>query len=137
MIGHQIEGEGGLIVVVEVGPVHGDDDLRARADHMRHPAGEALPDIDALVAEQAVNLLNRVLGDQAARLGEGLADHRHRQRCAGHDTERGTGQGVDALGVQVVAVEAVNERTDVLQPSASPQRRCLHATLESTTPPVW
>jgi len=79
MIGHQIEREGGLVVAVEIGPVHGNDDFFARADQMRHPAGEAVPDVDAFVAEQPVDLLDRVLGHEAARLRQCLPDHRHRQ----------------------------------------------------------
>ena len=51
MPGHQIECERRLAVAVEVGPIHRDDDFLPRADQMGNPAGEAVPDIDALVAE--------------------------------------------------------------------------------------
>ena len=92
MVGHEIERKSGLVVAVEVGPVHGNDDLLARADQMRHPAGEAVPDIDALVAEQSVDLLDRMLGHEAACLRQCLPDHRHRQRRTGHDAKGGRGQ---------------------------------------------
>ena len=88
MPGHQIEGERRLPVAVEVGPVHRDDDFLACADQVRNPAGEAVPDVDALVAEKPVDLLDRVLGHQTARLRQRLPDHRHRQRRAGHHAQR-------------------------------------------------
>jgi len=66
--------------------------IRARADQMRHPAGEAVPDIDALVAEQPVDLFDRVLGHAATCLRQCLPDHRHRQRRPGHDAACGRGQ---------------------------------------------
>ena len=77
MLGHQIERERCLVVAVEVGPVHGDDDVVARSYQMWHPAGEALPDVDAAVAEQAIDLLDRVLGHQAACLRHSGLPVRH------------------------------------------------------------
>jgi hypothetical protein len=53
---------------------------------LRSIPSEALPDIDADIAEQAIDLLDRVLGHQAARLRQGLADHRDGERGAGHRT---------------------------------------------------
>jgi hypothetical protein len=41
-----------LAVAIEIGPVHRYDDCLGAADQVRHPAGEAFPDVDALVAEQ-------------------------------------------------------------------------------------
>ena len=72
--------------------VHGDDDVAARSHQMRHPAGEALPDIDATVAEQTIDLLDRVLCATLCRvlaLKSGLANHRDGQRRAGHDAQCG------------------------------------------------
>ena len=69
MLGHQIERERCLVVAVEVGPVHGDDDVVARPYQMWDPTREALPEVDAAVAEQAIDLPDRVLGHQVARLG--------------------------------------------------------------------
>jgi len=76
---HQIEGERRLPVAVEVGPVHGNDNLPTPSDQMRNPVGETFPDIDFLVAEQTVDLLDRMLGHQTPRLRQCLPDHRHRQ----------------------------------------------------------
>src|SRR5208337_551860 len=73
---------------VELGPVHRHQDVPSRANLMRHPAGEAVPHVDALVAHQTVDLLDRVLGHQTARLRQRLADHSHRQRGVRHDSER-------------------------------------------------
>ncbi|MEA2788777.1 MAG: hypothetical protein QOG73_1183, partial [Acetobacteraceae bacterium] len=39
---------------------------------------------------------------QAACPRQRLANHRHRQRRAGHDAQRGRGERVDMLGVKVV-----------------------------------
>jgi hypothetical protein len=75
LAGDQMQGEGGLPVTVELGPVHGDQDRLACADHVRHPMGEAVPHIDALVAEQPVHLLDRVFGHQPARLRQRLTNH--------------------------------------------------------------
>jgi hypothetical protein len=75
---------------------------------------KALPDINAAVAEQAIDLLDRVLGHQTACLRQGLANHRDGQRRTGHDPQRGRGQRVHALGVQVAAVQVVDECADIL-----------------------
>jgi hypothetical protein len=61
----------------EIGPIHRHQDVPPLADLVRHPAGEAVPHTDAVVAEQSVHLLDRMLGHQAA--GQGLTDQRHRQ----------------------------------------------------------
>ena len=66
MPGHQVEGERCLPIAIELGPVHSDNDFLPGADQMRHPAGQAVPDIDVVIAEQSVDLLDRVLGHQIA-----------------------------------------------------------------------
>ena len=79
MPGHHIEGKRRLPITVEVGPVHGNDNLATRSDQMGNPVGEAFPDIDFLIAEQTINLLDRVLGHQTSCLRQCLPNHRHRQ----------------------------------------------------------
>ena len=37
VVGDEVQRQGRLIVGVEVGPVHGDDDRAALADHLAHP----------------------------------------------------------------------------------------------------
>ena len=109
---------------------------------MRHPAREALPDVDAVVAEHPIDLLDRVLGHQTACLRQRLADHRDGERRAGHDAQRGRGQRVDALGVEVVAVQAVNERADVhlrspKLPTFNDTDECLTRSVVVERPCIW
>ena len=122
MAGDQAQRQRGLVVVVEIGPVHRHQDVPALADLVRHPAGETVPHVDAVVAQQPVHLLDRVLGHQAPRLGQRLADHRHRQRCGRHHAQRGAGQGVDPLGMQVSAIHPAQERSGhpPIAPAADP-----------------
>jgi hypothetical protein len=67
--------------------------LRSNAE----PGGEAVPDVDALVAEKTVNLFDRMLGHQTARLRQRLPNHRNGQRRAGHHTQRRVRQGYRPL----------------------------------------
>ena len=97
----EVQGERRLIVGVEIGPVHGDDDLLARADDFPDPEREHLPDDDAAIAQQPIDLFDGVLVEQAARLRQRMADDRDRERSARHDAERAVGQRLDTLGVQV------------------------------------
>jgi len=73
---HQVEHQGRLIVMVEIGPVHRHQNVASLADLMRHPEGEAVPHVDARVAHRQVHLLDRMLGDQAMRLRQRLANGR-------------------------------------------------------------
>jgi len=118
--GHQAQGQGRLAIGSELGPVHGHDDVGARADDLRNPVGEGLPDHDALIAQQPVHLLDRVLGRQPPRLGQGLTDHRDRERGTGHDPERCIGQRVNPLRMEVIAEQVVEELSCVLKPEANP-----------------
>ena len=131
MRGHQVERERRLSVAIEIGPVHGDDDLASCSNHAGHPVREAVPDVDARVAEQPVDLLDRVLGDQTTRLRQRLPDRGHRQRHARHHTQRRPGQCLDPLGVQVVLVQVSNERANVVQTPTQPPLNAVHATLRS------
>ena len=115
-----MEREGRLIVAVEIGPVHGNQDRLALPHHVRHPPGEAVPDVDALVAEQAVDLLDRMLGGKPARLRQRLADDRDRERGACHHPQRRTGQRGHPLGMQVMLVNRLDERPNVVQTRAKP-----------------
>ena len=109
MAGNQAQHQRRLIVMVEIGPVHRNQDIPPLADLVRHPAGETVPNVDAVVAQQPVHLLDRVLCLQAPGLGQRLTDQRHRQRGGRHRAKRRPGQRVDALGVQIRAVEFANE----------------------------
>src|SRR5713101_6603650 len=134
MARHQVQGQRRLPIAVELGPVHGDDNFPSRAHQMRDPVGEALPNIDLLIAEQAVNLLDRVLGHQTPSLRQSLPDHRHRQRGARHDPERRPRQGINPLGMNAVPVQIVDEIPNILELPAKPPLRLLHGTLEAKIP---
>ena len=101
VVGDEVQRQGRLVVRVEVGPIHGDDDRAALADHLGHPGAEHVPYDDALIAEQSVDLLDGVLGEPTSRLSQGMADDRNGERSARHDPERGAGQRIDALGVHI------------------------------------
>jgi hypothetical protein len=107
VVGDQIQGQRRLIVGVKIGPVHGHDDRLALANDFRHPRGEHVPHDNALIAQQPIDLLDGVLAEQAARLSQGLADDRHRQRCARHHAERAIGQRLHTLRMEVFGEYAV------------------------------
>ena len=109
MIGDETERQRRLIVGVEIGPVHGHDDSFALADNLRHPRGKEVPHGDAWITQEAVDLLDRVLAHQAPRLGERLADNRHRQRRTVHYPQRAVGQRHYALGVKLADEHAFKE----------------------------
>jgi len=94
--------ERGLIVVVEIGPVHRHHDLAPPAHDLANPGPEQVPGDHARVAQQPVDLLDRGPGEQSPRLCERLTDQRNRKRRPAHDPERSIGQRRDALGVHVV-----------------------------------
>jgi hypothetical protein len=96
-----------LIVRVEVGPIHGDDDRAALADHLSHPGAEHVPYDDSLIAEQSVDQFYGLLGEPASLLSQGVTDGRNGQRSARHDPERGARQRIDALGVDILGEMAL------------------------------
>jgi len=103
----------------------------ARSDPTGSPVGETVPDIDVVVAEQPVDLLDRVLGHQSPRLRQRLPDHGNRQRRAGHHAQRRPGQRIHSLGVKVMLIQIINERANVLQTPTKSTIRFLHVTLKS------
>jgi hypothetical protein len=92
MPGQQREHDGGLAVGVEIGPIHGHIDAAPGSYHVGDPVAQCGVDIDPLVGQQPVHLLDRMLGHQAARQGEALADRIDRQRSGLDDAEGGVGQ---------------------------------------------
>ena len=116
MARHQAQHQRRLAVVVEVGPVHRHQDVARRPDLVRHPTDEAVPHVDARVAQQPVHLLDRMFGHQPARLRQCLADHRHRQRSARHHAKRGTRQRINPLGVKVLTIQVVDKPAHLHKP---------------------
>ena len=68
--------------------------------------------VDAGVAQQAVDLLGRVLGVQVTRGGEGGADRVDRERGGVQHAEHAVGEREHAHRVQVVADEVLDEAVD-------------------------
>jgi hypothetical protein len=60
MVGDEAQSERRLIVGVEIGPVRRHDDLFAKADNFRHPRREHVPHHDASIAQQSIDLLDRM-----------------------------------------------------------------------------
>jgi hypothetical protein len=112
--------------MVEVGPVHCHQDVAALAELLRHPTAEAIPNVDACIAHQPVDLLDCVLGHQPARLSQRLTDHRHRQRRTRHHAQRGRCQRIHPLGVQVRSVQTADKAPHLAQTSTR-NRRLDHA----------
>ena len=56
-----------LVIGIEVGPVHGDNDLRARPDRMGDPSFREFVDVNSRVREQPIHLLDGVFGLPAPR----------------------------------------------------------------------
>jgi hypothetical protein len=61
--GDEMQRERGLIVGVEVGPVHRHDDFASAAHDLAHPRPEQVPGDHAGVAQQPVDLFDRRLGE--------------------------------------------------------------------------
>ena len=57
---HQVQSERCLIVGIEIGPVHRNDDRLALADDVAGPWREEVTDHNALVAQQPVDLFDGV-----------------------------------------------------------------------------
>ena len=115
MAGEQRQHQRGLAVGVEIGPVQGDGDFGPAADDEGHPLGQQGVDIDPLVGQQAVHLLDGVLRVQPACQRQALADQRDRQRGRLDRSQRSSGQGEDALGMQAVAQQALQDTVDAVE----------------------
>ena len=113
--GQQRQHDRRLTVGVEFGPVHRHRDAVALADHVVLPMPQQGIDVDALVGQQPVHLLDRMLGQPPARQRQTLADQADRQRRGLDRPERGPGQGLHPFGVQVVAKQRVEEVVDTVK----------------------
>ena len=121
--GQQRQHDRRLTVGVEFGPVHRHRDAVALADHVRHPMPQQGIDVDALVGQQPVHLLDRVLGQPPACQRQTLADQADRQRRGLDRPERGSGQRLHPFGVQVVAKQRVEEVADTVKGKRLTHRR--------------
>lgn len=66
MAGLHADNQSTVVIGIELGPVHGDDELGALADNVRYPVIEQFPDVELGVCEQAVDLLDGMLAGDAA-----------------------------------------------------------------------
>ena len=129
--GHQLERQGGLPVGIEVGPVHRHDDVLARSDHFRDPAGKDIPGLDPGIAQQPVDLLDGMLGQKAARLSQRLADHRDAQRGTRHHPKCGIGKRSDPLRMNVLIKNTVEKAPNILHLHEAALRSVNHIALHS------
>ena len=74
MVADQRQHDGGLVVGIEVGPIHGHHNGVACANDEWHPAHQNIVHVDGGVGEQPVDLLDCMLGLQTARCGQALAN---------------------------------------------------------------
>ena len=112
----QAQSERGLIVGVEIGPIHRHDDRLALAHDLARPWREQVPYHDPGVAQQAIDLFDRVSVHQTARLRQRMPDHRNGQRRPRQNPQRPIGQRKNPLGVQ------------------APRKRALHKTMNQFHP---
>src|SRR5271157_5061121 len=74
MIGDQRQHNRGLVVSIEVSPIHGHDDGGSCTDDVGHPTNQNLIDVDGWIGEQPVHLFDRMLELQTPGGGEALAN---------------------------------------------------------------
>ena len=77
--GDQIERQRRLVIGVVVGPIHDDQDGLGVPDRLGDPRRKQRLSIDFVVADQTIDLLDRVLVAKIARHRQGVADRRYRQ----------------------------------------------------------
>ena len=101
--------ERGLIVGIEIGPVHRHDDIAPRSHDLGNPQPEQVPRKHACVAEQPIDLFDRRLGDQSTRRRQSLPDQGNSERCPRHHSECPIAQRKNAFGMQVAAKHSAQE----------------------------
>lgn len=98
---HRVDAER-RVVVVEVRPVEGQEDLRPPAEHEPRPGGPELRDVELVVAQESVERLDAVLRLDVRGLGvrraEGVDAGSHRP----HRRLRVGCQGIEPLAVHVL-----------------------------------
>jgi hypothetical protein len=121
--GDEAQSQRRLIVGVEIGPVHRHDDRHARAHDLANPRREKLPHDDSGVAQQAVNLFDRVFVRKTARLRQRMPDQRNGQRRSRQNPQRPIGQRQNPLGVQAPRKRALQK----IMNQSHPLDRLAHA----------
>jgi hypothetical protein len=67
-----VDAQRGVIVVVEVSPVHGDPDLGDITDHMPAPQSHCLVETDTFIAHEAIHLLDTAFRGDLSETRVGL-----------------------------------------------------------------
>ena len=98
----EMQRERGLIVGIEIRPVHRHDDVAPRSnDFGTHDPNNSQGATPALL-QQPVDLLDRRLRDQSARRRQRLSDQANRESRPRHHSNVAIRQRQNAFGVQVV-----------------------------------
>jgi hypothetical protein len=118
--GDEAQSQRRLIVGAEIGPVHRHDDRLALAHHLANPRREKLPHDDPGVAQQAVNLFDRVSVRKTARLRQRMPDDRNGQRRPRHNPQRPIGQRKNPLAVQAPRKRALQKIMNQFHPIDRP-----------------
>ncbi len=122
--GHHVDRDRGLLVVRVLGPVERHHHVFSLADDEGHPAREHLIHADARVAQESIDLLDRVLRIEPARDSETLPDRMHGRRCAVQDAEDSVTEGEHALLVELVVEHVLQEANHL---GFTDLGLCLHA----------
>jgi hypothetical protein len=120
---HQAQRQGRLIVGVEIGPVHRDDDFPILANGLTNPLREQATQIDARVAKQAVDLLDGVFGFQTSRRGKRQSDRRDRQRRRMKHARNAIVERRNSFGVQFPLKKFANPRRNRVTPKVPNSHR--------------
>ena len=67
MVADQRQHNRRLVISVKVGPIHGNNNIRALPHRIGHPVHQQFVNLNPLVREQAVHLLDGMLGQSSPR----------------------------------------------------------------------
>lgn len=113
VVGLQADDQGGVVILVKLGPIHGNNDFLTLGDDVGHPIVEQVAQVELGVGQQAVDLFDGVLAVKAAGDGEAVANGMDSEGAGLEDAEGGIGEGEGALGMHILAKYVV----DVLENS--------------------
>lgn len=89
MRGDQRQHDRRVAIGVEVRPIQRDDNRGLRRGDVRHPVGEQRPDVEGGIAQEPVNLFDRMLGLQPARRRQANPDRMNGERDSMHHAHDG------------------------------------------------
>lgn len=110
--GLQTDDQGAVVILVELGPVHGDDNFLALGHDIGDPIMEQLPGAELGIGEQAVNLFDGMLAVNTAGNGEAITDGMNGEGAGLEHALSGICQGENALGMHVLAKYVVDVLED-------------------------